>query len=100
MTPNSPSRVPQLLLIAAMSLTPLLESAWIRLFGNPAPPNPPNIIRAPSGMSATAAFKESTIFDFISHSMNYGNVDTKSLSPTQRKSAPPQHPPQELQNGS
>src|SRR5499427_596740 len=66
MTPSSPSRVPQLLLIAVMSLIPLRESAWIRLFGKPAPPNPPNIIRAPSGISETASSSELTIFRFIS----------------------------------
>src|SRR5208283_3252765 len=41
----------------------------MRLFGKPAPPNPPNMMRAPSGISATAASREGTIFCFMSRSM-------------------------------
>src|SRR6516164_6271861 len=88
MTPSSPSRVPQLLLIAVMSLIPLRESAWIRLFGKPAPPNPPNIIRAPSGISETASSSELTIFRFIS-TRGAGVDVTCRLFPTSANSATP-----------
>src|SRR5215471_332500 len=89
MTPSSPSRVPQLLLIAVISFTPLRDSACIRLLGNPAPPNPPNMMRAPSRMSATAASRELTIFCFILRSVNCWIGVTCRLFPTRSKCATP-----------
>src|SRR5260370_42694562 len=63
--PSSPSLVPQLLLIAVIFFVPLRASAWIKLFGKPAPPKPPNMIVAPSGISATAASRFGQTFWFI-----------------------------------